>query len=511
MPPKLRTITFVDRITFDFKGNVAQNAVCLADVDNDGEVELVVGNSAGELAIFKGTGSRPWRVSAVKLGHIAAICAGDLLNLGGSVLVVISADGFINMFDCSCMAGIKPQMESGSTPPPRPAPPNLDSTSDDGSIFNTSASTLSSAGTSAPSTPAILATTPQTQNDSSSSPQSTPSSDKVADGDARVFQIIPIFKQRIPANVKSAMIVDTNGNGFKELVVTLTDRVVRTYQWHHTGDIISTQAQRGHLMPRHKWEFASQVGSTSIHSDDRGRPVLLISQPGGAFIRLRVPGRRPPALAALDDDDDDDDDADDSLKVVHCFEPLVVSNLRNCNVSTEILGEFATQSSDGDDDDEAKNSSMPFAIATLDGNLIFAKNEELLWSLQVNQQLFCLNKMDLDDDGREELVVSSWDGHTYIVTQDCRAVEFVFEESVLAFTCGRYTVEDETVPVFVYVTCNGKIFVYYNIALPKDVEMTTLPEDLMLSDTISATPDLTRFLLYAPFSRMQLNQNRGIN
>ena len=151
MPPKMRTITFVDRLTFDFKGNVAQvkafqilaprlssllqlyqsallhlpfcrsfsfrnyikiawtrlsnfcqkwfvnyqlsilsklavsktraltvvtffrtqsnqiisilisllvhqNAVCLADVDNDGEFELVIGNSAGELAIFKGAG-----------------------------------------------------------------------------------------------------------------------------------------------------------------------------------------------------------------------------------------------------------------------------------------------------------------------------------------------------------------------------------------------------------------------------------------------------------------------
>ena len=33
-----------------------QNAVCLADVDNDGEFELVIGNSAGELAIFKGAG-----------------------------------------------------------------------------------------------------------------------------------------------------------------------------------------------------------------------------------------------------------------------------------------------------------------------------------------------------------------------------------------------------------------------------------------------------------------------
>ena len=33
-----------------------QNAVCLADVDNDGEYEMVIGNSAGDLAIFKGTG-----------------------------------------------------------------------------------------------------------------------------------------------------------------------------------------------------------------------------------------------------------------------------------------------------------------------------------------------------------------------------------------------------------------------------------------------------------------------
>jgi hypothetical protein len=53
------------------------------------------------------------------------------------------------------------------------------------------------------------------------------------------------------------------------------------------------------------------------------------------------------------------------------------------------------------------------------------------------------------------------------VTQDCRAVEFVFEESILAFSCGKYTVDDETVSVLVYVTCTGKIFIYYNIALPK--------------------------------------------
>jgi hypothetical protein len=70
--------------------------------------------------------------------------------------------------------------------------------------------------------------------------------------------LFAVFRQRIPANVKSAMIVDANGDGFNELIVTLTDRVVRTYQWHHTGDIISMQPH-GHLMPKNKWEFASQV------------------------------------------------------------------------------------------------------------------------------------------------------------------------------------------------------------------------------------------------------------
>lgn len=51
------------------------------------------------------TDPRPWRSSSVKLGHITAMCSGDLFNMGQDVLVVISADGFLHLFDSKSMEG----------------------------------------------------------------------------------------------------------------------------------------------------------------------------------------------------------------------------------------------------------------------------------------------------------------------------------------------------------------------------------------------------------------------
>ena len=48
-------------------------------------------------------------------------------------------------------------------------------------------------------------------------------------------------------------------------------------------------------------------------------------------------------------DDPDDDDGDQVCQTVHAFEPLVVSNNRNGNVTTEILGGFLTSSSAEDE------------------------------------------------------------------------------------------------------------------------------------------------------------------
>lgn len=49
----MRAISLVNRLEFDFGGNVVRNGVKLGDVDNDGNNELIVGNEAGELVIFK--------------------------------------------------------------------------------------------------------------------------------------------------------------------------------------------------------------------------------------------------------------------------------------------------------------------------------------------------------------------------------------------------------------------------------------------------------------------------
>lgn len=61
-----------------------------------------------------------------------------------------------------------------------------------------------------------------------------------------------------------------------ELVIGLTDRVVRTYQWMNTK-----------LVGLNKWEFANQIGSVAINDMANKAPSLLVAHPGGTFIRLK--------------------------------------------------------------------------------------------------------------------------------------------------------------------------------------------------------------------------------
>ncbi|CAH1785778.1 unnamed protein product [Owenia fusiformis] len=97
----MRTVSFVERLEFDFPGNLFNQALGVGDVDNDKCNEIVAGNMNGELMVFKGRDSKPWR-KASDLGMITCIGVGDICNKGKNMLVSLSAEGWCHIF---CVKG----------------------------------------------------------------------------------------------------------------------------------------------------------------------------------------------------------------------------------------------------------------------------------------------------------------------------------------------------------------------------------------------------------------------
>ena len=153
------------------------------------------------------------------------------------------------------------------------------------------------------------------------------------------------------------------------------------------------------------------------------------------------------------------------------YEPLGVNRRRNPNVSAEILGGFKTSDGEG----------TRYAIVTLDGTIMLVDNngeppmESIMWNLQVDHQLMCLSKVDVTGDGLEEVVASSWDGQTYIISQDRQAVRFQAEENVATFVSGMFSLKPGlTKPALVYVTFDNKIQLYHNLGLERGISLSSL-------------------------------------
>ena len=72
--------------------------------------------------------------------------------------------------------------------------------------------------------------------------------------------------------MKDIIIGDINGDKSTELVISLTDRVVRTYKW---VSCLGEETQSGRLISVNKWEFASQIGTVTLNHDTDGSPALL--------------------------------------------------------------------------------------------------------------------------------------------------------------------------------------------------------------------------------------------
>uniref|UniRef100_A0A1B6DEV0 Integrin-alpha FG-GAP repeat-containing protein 2 n=1 Tax=Clastoptera arizonana TaxID=38151 RepID=A0A1B6DEV0_9HEMI len=390
----MRVVCFVKRLEFEFHGNVYKNAIALGDVDNDGEIELVIGNMNGDLVIYKG--KKCWQKLS-GLGVITAVGIGDVMNCDSNALVVICGDGWCHIYMC-----LRPK----STEVPV----------------------------------------------------------------QKSVKLVSVHDQRIPPNTSVLLLEDIDADGNKELVLGLTDRVVRSYRWQ-----IQSKLTGGTLVCLNKWECANQIGSLTLNYDANGLPCLLIAQPGGTFMRIR------PILSKelMEKEENRFKRNENEMKVDYHL--LSLSRMRNPNILTEIVGNINQGVT------RSKNRGSPYAVTTLDGTLMMVQDEEIIWSIQVDHQLFVLTKLDIVGDGRDEIVACSWDGQTYILDQEKHSVRFQLEEAVSAFCAGHYTLKhgDSPVPCFIYTTFTNKVYLYYDIKLESMTTknlLTNIKEDTEIEE-----------------------------
>ena len=96
--------------------------------------------------------------------------------------------------------------------------------------------------------------------------------------------------------------LDVNGDGLNELIVTLTDRVIRTYQWRSFSKSIDSIGYQGENLKRNtadeltKIKYCRRIGSFSqvgIWSANR-RLRTFGQQPSTAHLIRDAIGRRDP-------------------------------------------------------------------------------------------------------------------------------------------------------------------------------------------------------------------------
>ncbi|XP_044269224.1 KICSTOR complex protein ITFG2-like [Tribolium madens] len=424
----MRAISLVNRLEFQFMGNVARNAVTLGDIDNDGCNELIIGNNKGEVAVFKGKE----RIKKITdLSFVSCVAVGDIFNKQKNSLVIVTADGWCYIYEVPDN-GINVSEEVEKT--------DEDISQVDGQVQ--SGETLEYSTESN-----------RSQGDKEEKPQ-----------------LVCVHIQRIPANAKNIVLGDIDNDGMIEMILGLTDRVVRSYRWvnepfkpsYDTAHNLENVQYFGKLIALNKWECANQIGSITLHHTSDGKPSLLIAQPGGTFMRIRC-------------QPDDSGQAQENLELSGSssdtmpgsaidYQFLGISRMRNQNISTEILGDFQSRNLESQNEDAKK---CPYAVATLDGTIMLVQDEVILWAIAVDHQIFALCKLDVTGNGMDDIVVCSWDGQTYILDQEKNCVRFHLDEPVQAFHCGHYnlTINDDPVTCLVYITFKNTVIIYYDIPL----------------------------------------------
>ncbi|XP_078250241.1 KICSTOR complex protein ITFG2 isoform X2 [Pogona vitticeps] len=315
------------------------------------------------------------------------------------------------------------------------------------------------------------------------------------------------FKQHIPANTKVMLINDIDGDGKSELVVGYTDRVVRAFRWEDSSE--STEHISGQLVLLKKWLLEGQVDSLSVNPGSDCAPELMVSQPGCGYAVLLCTWKTEHQPSP---ERKDSSTTSREAPVRDVILHQTSGRIHNKNVSTHLIGSIGRGSA------KEYDGSGLFALCTLDGTLKLMEGaDKLLWSVQVDHQLFALSKLDVTGNGHEEVIACAWDGQTYIIDHDRTVARFQVDENVSAFCSGLYACKGNChSPCLVYVSFSQKIYIYWDVQLErmestnllKILESNSEYRDLLLQlgvaeDDISAVRELIHKTLYFPAEHLK--------
>uniref|UniRef100_A0A2P2HXR6 Integrin-alpha FG-GAP repeat-containing protein 2-like n=2 Tax=Hirondellea gigas TaxID=1518452 RepID=A0A2P2HXR6_9CRUS len=204
--------------------------------------------------------------------------------------------------------------------------------------------------------------------------------------------------QQLPANIKMTLIGDINGDGFCEMVVALSDRIVRTYKWQSSGNLTSNFPE-GKLIAHNKWELSEQVGGIALNRADNMH-TLLVSQPGPSCFMLTPPldtGTAKVTGVRLDKS---------SIE----FESLDSSS-GGSNIQTEIIGDVEfeehhsfdqfkaassaafTTGSGFQSDYHTKTDGNAYALASLNGVVVLVRGGKIVWKSVLEHSLVSLSQL----------------------------------------------------------------------------------------------------------------------
>ena len=114
------------------------------------------------------------------------------------------------------------------------------------------------------------------------------------------------------------------------------------------------------------------------------QPYLYVTQPEGVLLKLKL----------------EDVHRFQTSKTLETLQPLS-SLVEGQDMPAEIVTHLKTK---------GEPSEETLVVATADGTVSYLRNDKVVWFRQLQNHLFGLNKVDINLDGNDSVVVSTWEG-----------------------------------------------------------------------------------------------------